>query len=176
MPKYSGPKRATLKAYVQETVTFNMATRKAIAFIQSTYQEKLSEPMYRKLRDEVREEEGISTFLSDEARIGVARSHREQVVQTEDMRAKLLAMLDAEFEKPDMVEQLDQDGSPTGIMKANKDKDKRLILATVNTINDLNKTLDDLHQGSPAVAAFRAAVTQNETRVLEGKQEAIGGE
>jgi len=105
-------------------------------------------------------DEETNFFLNEHMRVGYARNHRMQIEETERLKDHLMEVFYQESSKPYLVDtgEKEKDGKPK--MMNNRGYDLKKVTLLTREIDNLNKSLDDLHNGSPLVQAIKQKIDE----------------
>jgi len=118
-----------------------------------------SESYYFKVKRRVMSDEETNFFLNEHMRVGYARNHRLQIEETERLKDHLMEVFYQESSKPYMLQVGDnEDGTPK--MINNPAYNLKNVTLLTDKIDTLNKSLDDLHNGSPLVSAIKKKIDE----------------
>ncbi len=155
-----GARSALLKKLVLDTVIYKFDTATAVKYMKVVGNVDCSESYYFKVKRRVMSDEETNFFLNEHMRVGYARNHRLQIEETERLKDHLLEVFYQEASKPYMLQtdEKNEDGSPKLINNPAYDLKKVTLLT--DKIDNLNKSLDDLHNGSPLVSAIKKKIDE----------------
>lgn len=141
-----------------DTVIYKFTTETAIKYMK-IWGVDCSESYYFKVKRRVMSDEETNFFLNEHMRVGYARNHRLQIEETERLKDHLMEVFYQESSKPYMLQVGDnEDGTPK--MINNPAYNLKNVTLLTDKIDTLNKSLDDLHNGSPLVSAIKKKIDE----------------
>jgi len=154
-----GTKSALLKKYVLDTILYKFDTKLALQYMKQIGHIDCSESYYFKVKRRVLSDEETNFFLNEHMKVGYARNHRLQIEETDRLKDHWMELFYQESSKPYMIQVGDnEDNTPKMINNPAYDMKKVALITT--TIDNLNKSLDDLHNGSPLVHAIKQKIDE----------------
>lgn len=154
-----GAKSALLKKFVLDTIIYKFDTKTALQYMKVVGHIDISESYYFKVKRRVLSDDETNFFLNEHMRVGYARNHRLQIEETDRLKEHLFEVYYQETSQPYMIQDgKNPDGSPK--MVHNPDYNLRTVALLVDKIDNLNKSLDDLHNGSPLVHAIKQKIDE----------------
>lgn len=154
-----GTKSALLKKFVLDTIIYKFDTKLALQYMKAIGHIDCSESYYYKVKRRVMSDEETNFFLNEHMKVGYARNHRLQIEETDRLKDHWLELFYQESSKPYLIEAgKNEDDSPK--MINNPAYDIRKVALITSTIDNLNKSLDDLHNGSPLVHAIKQKIDE----------------